>query len=208
MTSTEKNPSDCISNKDIEVVALPDEDPEVFAAYIQLLYTDALPIFEHPEKEIRGARPDEIDQAEKDFKTAMSRNIRREYKMLGHLYVLAEKLEDVDAKCSLISAMVESTQTTRAHGFRYFLVGSRVKNIYAGPKPLDPMRKFLTDFAVFWWYAGWGENITSEHYHPEYLFDVVVGIGKARGYPQDEALMKSTENATIDCTELRNLVKK
>ena len=108
--SSEEDFSNCIAQKDTGVVTLPDEAPEVYATYIQLLYTDTLPIVKHIEKEISGASPDEIDKAEKEFKIALCRNVQKQYRMLGYLYVLAEKLGDVEAKCSVLSTMVEATQ--------------------------------------------------------------------------------------------------
>ena len=70
------------------------------------------------------------------------------------------------------------------------------------------MRKFLTNLAVLWWHAGWGENTTSDQYHPEYLFDVAVGMGKTRNSPRDDALIKSTADATIYINDLRNMAEK
>jgi hypothetical protein len=70
------------------------------------------------------------------------------------------------------------------------------------------MRKFFRDVAVFWWHTGSGEDATTEDYHPDYLFDVVVGMGKAREGPRDEALIKSTESATIYINVLKDLADK
>jgi hypothetical protein len=106
-----------------------------------------------------------------------------------------------------MTPMVELVQTRPADGLFYFASGIDVRSIYPGPKPLDPMRKFLMNVAVSWWHAGWCENATSGHYHPEQLFDVVVGMVEARGYARDEALIKSTESATIYCTELRDMAR-
>jgi hypothetical protein len=97
-----------IIETDTGVITLPDEDPEVFATYVQLLYTGTLPSFEPFEKDIRGTSADGIDQTENDFKTAMLRNIHKQCNMLGQLYVVAEKLRDVDTKSSVMSAMVEN----------------------------------------------------------------------------------------------------
>lgn len=210
--SNEKSSEDsvipCRAREDTGVVTLPDDDPEVFATYIQLLYTSTLSIFEHPKTDIRGASPDEIDKAEKKVKTAISSAVAKETAMLGHLYVLAEKLGYVDAKCSAMSAMVESAQTRRADGLCHFAPLHVIKSVYAGTKPLDPMRKFLTNVALMWWHADWPKNATSEEYHHEYLFDVVVAMGEDRVCMLDTAAIRHAENAASYCEELRRRAKK
>jgi hypothetical protein len=68
------------------------------------------------------------------------------------------------------------------------------------------MREFLTNLAVRYWYPGWGEKTASSNYHPEYLYDVVMGMGKARGYLRVELTFDATDK--INECHLALLVKR
>ena len=197
-----------LAEKDSGAVELPEDDPKVFGNYVQLLYSGVLPIHEHPETTGTSESIEAKEKTDKDLKSAVLSAVDKEYKMLGNLYVFAEKLGDLKAKCSILSATIEATQKKRADGLRYFPCSTVIKDIYAGTKPADRMRKFLTNVALLMWHEGWGEEAKHTQYHYEYLFDVVVAMGKGRAVPTDELTLQSIEHATPYCDELEALARK
>ncbi|KAF2629952.1 hypothetical protein BU25DRAFT_408550 [Macroventuria anomochaeta] len=87
-------------------------------------------------------------KAKEDFKHAMLTSINKEVAMLAKLYVLSIKFQDTNSKCSILSAMFESTLKQRVDRSCYYPGTRIVKHIYNHTVALDPMREFLTNLAV------------------------------------------------------------
>lgn len=73
-----------------KVVRLVEDDPDIFEIYINLVYTGRLPIFDNATT-MRN----------------LPKMIEDGYSQLSHLYVLAEKLQDVKAKNSTVDAIID-----------------------------------------------------------------------------------------------------
>lgn len=108
---------------DDKLVELPDDDPDVFFLYLQLLYTTKL--------HTRSNEPNKTS---------------REYKRLVKLYVLAEKLQDVQTRNIVIEAMIAKTRDEES------FPPSSIHLIYDGTPEGSPLRKLVvdlfTDFAL------------------------------------------------------------
>jgi hypothetical protein len=120
------------------LVKLPEDDPVTFQRYVHLLYTDALVI-----------EAEEVSEPSKST----------EYPHLGLLYVLAEKLQDIDAKNVVLEATLLASRREHADGIRYFPGNDMICLIYAGTGPGSPMRNLLVNFYA---YQGEGEWLKRE----------------------------------------------
>lgn len=87
---------------------LPEEDPEIFALYIELVYTGAIPyMIKSDEKDDWSCRSD-ADRGHHD-------SCVEEYNTLCKLYALAEKVEDTKAQIATITALAEKIDDSIIH---------------------------------------------------------------------------------------------
>ncbi|KAF2679137.1 hypothetical protein K458DRAFT_258564, partial [Lentithecium fluviatile CBS 122367] len=107
----------------------PDEDPEIFELYLQVLYTGKVPVREHIKALCRSAA------------TA-------EWTKIVRLYVLCEMVFDVTAKNAVVSAAFDAATTLREHGKRVLPSSSHIRIVYKNTAGRNIMRKFLVDFYV------------------------------------------------------------
>jgi hypothetical protein len=94
------------------LIKLPNDEPETFQSYLHLLYTNDIAVIPDP-------LPANYDG-------------REERLSLAKLYVLAEKLLDVDVKNATLKAMFHSTCQLGSDGIVYVSGLPVIRIIYAG----------------------------------------------------------------------------
>jgi hypothetical protein len=191
------------------IIRLPEDEPDVFAIYVQLLYTGKLPIYEEPSKPegLTRLTRAEGEKEYPEFYASVHAAVNREYIMLAKLYVLCEKIQDVTAKCALLSAFVESTLKVRVDGSQSFPPTQPIRHIYQGTLTSDPLRAFLVDCYVYEGYIGWAY----EKYHNfphEFLYDFMVGAYQVRTAPMDKSRTKDAKYYIDKLVEPEKEIKK
>jgi hypothetical protein len=116
------------------VVKLPEDKPDVFAIYVNLIYTGHLPTMLKSKEELAGL----------DHKTLRSFTCP-EYDSLLCLYVLAEKLQDIAAKGTALAAVFEVSQLTDATGRTSIPHPTAVLFTYENTLKGSPARSLVTD---------------------------------------------------------------
>jgi hypothetical protein len=93
-----------------KTVNLPEDDPEAFQLYTQLVYTDRIP-------GMNDDIPNKVDGVEESYESRITLDkcgspnaCEADYQMLCRLYVLAEKLMDVKAKNYTMEALYSKIQ--------------------------------------------------------------------------------------------------
>lgn len=137
------------------VVPLPDDQPEIFSLYANLLYTDRLATRQtDPEKKAD------------------------EFTLLARLYVLAEKLQDVKAKNDIIDAMLAKSRAEGLVSTKPPLTMDAVAALYEGTPEGSQARKLFVDFFAQHGLASWlGEK---EDVRFDFLYDVSVRLLQIR----------------------------
>jgi hypothetical protein len=156
------------------VIKLPEDKPEVFANYLELVYRGTTPSFNAPDSANL-----QKDAYNAEFKT----RVWKYQTSLCCLYVFAEKVQDIAAKRVLLAAMVESTNLENKDGTRYLPIHEQVNVIYSGIPSSDPMRGFLTDCHVSFGRKDWPK---ASLYHPEFLDELLASIWRQRPSPSEE----------------------
>ncbi|KAF2675899.1 hypothetical protein K458DRAFT_196227 [Lentithecium fluviatile CBS 122367] len=127
---------------DDKTVLMPDDEPEIVLAYLQLLYTGNLPIQESP------------------------RDKRKEFEILIELYILADKLQDPKSMNLVIDAFLAQARANKGPA------GMRIANaVFDGTSEGSRLRALVVDHFVDRGGEGavhgkWGEP------HPEFLFQL------------------------------------
>jgi hypothetical protein len=179
------------------IVRLPEDDPDIFATYIQLLYQGQLPIL----KAIRTTD----GQSEKDLERTVLHAVEMEYMLLASLYVFCEKIQDIGGKVSIITGFVEASRITQANGKTYYPFPGTIRTVYGGTTLSDPLRKFMVDVYIFQAHEDWFTGVAMEHYPREFTFEVMKGLIKERTHP---AKVPSTlTNASYYCDMVRDMDK-
>jgi hypothetical protein len=114
------------AERDERLVKLPDDDPEVVATYINLVYTNNI--------------------ATSPTEKPMDMNaILNEYIVLSKLYVLSEKLCDVAAKNAVINAILAVSWERASDGVIYSPSVPAIAIIYAGTPDGSLAREMMAD---------------------------------------------------------------
>ena len=108
------------------VVRLIDDEAIIFQNYVHPLYTDKIAVSPDP----FDTKPGDIDC---------------ERLTLAKLYVLAEKLQDVETKNKVLSAMIGSCQY-QVGKKKQVLDANFVRTIYGGTMPGSKARRFTVDY--------------------------------------------------------------
>lgn len=127
------------------VVKLPEDDPTTFHVYVHLLYTNEIAILPDPNP--------------KTFWTDGARNIR-----LAKLYVLAEKLHDIETKNHVLEAVIAGDLGEGAYIGMDYPRRLFVKIIYDGTAAGSLARKLIVDV-----YARQMTSISMGIISPRYL---------------------------------------
>jgi hypothetical protein len=204
-----KNRSIVWREGDEGIIRLPEDEPDVFANYVQFLYAKKLPIYKELSKP-EGFTPVITAKGKKEypeFYASMLAAAQREYTMLAKLYVFCEKIQDVTTKHALIFAFVESTQKVRGGITQLFPITQVIRHIYNGTLASDPLRAFLVDCYVYMGHSGWAEEKYDKFPH-EFLYDFMVGTYKVRTAPMDKSRIKDAKYYQDKLGKLEKEIKK
>lgn len=175
------------------IVKLPEDEPRVFASYVQLLYLGKLPIHK--------ALTDIETKDSNELKKLLVINVEQEYMLLARLYVFCEKVQDTKSKAAVISAFVEASCKSRANGLRHYPHTAAISCIYKGTPELDPLRDVLVDFWIFHAHSGWTGPEKVDDYPHEFTYEVMKGLIKEREKPEAPA---RSRDAAYYCEKLRH----
>jgi hypothetical protein len=177
------------------VIKLPVDKPDVFANYVQLLYSGVLPIFDDPKKpDIHPTTMsrERVKKIEADFKALTVIAVDKVYTMLGKLYVFCEKIQDDTSKKDLLVSFIKASCQTRADGSVYYPDQLVVRRVYSGTLPSDPLREFLVDCYVYAGHSKWIGQDCKDILSPEFLYDFMVETYRVRPRPEDRSQIENT----------------
>ncbi|KAF2657784.1 hypothetical protein K491DRAFT_578276, partial [Lophiostoma macrostomum CBS 122681] len=135
------------------VVKLPEDDPALFATYIHVLYSGDIPCVS--DSDAIGAK---------------------ESLMLCHLYMLAEKLDDVQTKNTVVEAILSYCTKPQTDGNIYYMGGEPVSVIYSGTPENSPARRLMTDLYAYRGDQGCMKHCPKDGWPPEFLYDLTVSL--------------------------------
>ncbi|KAF2175636.1 hypothetical protein K469DRAFT_610122, partial [Zopfia rhizophila CBS 207.26] len=141
---------------------LPKESPHVFALYMQLLLTGHIPTKRH-----------------------VPENCAKQQELLCRLYVLAEKVQDVNAKdkiCDTILALFQK-ENRKTLGEIYMPGPTAINIVYKNALEYSPGRLLLVDLYTL--YAQNLGDITKNAVPKEFLFDLARTLMQFRELPTD-----------------------
>ncbi|KAF1920334.1 hypothetical protein BDU57DRAFT_544064 [Ampelomyces quisqualis] len=170
------------------VVKLPFDEPEVFAAYAQLIYHGTVPDYDGPHELVGDSCEGEERACDKEIIAASDKM----YSILGRLYVLCEKIQDAVAKPILLVAFVDAAKVLRGNGSNYYPDDPTVTAIYSGTSPSDPLRKYLVENYVYFGWSSWIPKAYSDLPH-EFLFDVLRAMYREREAPRDTSILQDRQ---------------
>ena len=178
------------------VIRLPEDEPEIFDLYVQVLFTGKIPVGEVMS----------IDESEKDEANSEDEAVKQaslEYIRLGKLYVFAEKLQDVTTKNLTVTAFVEALSLRRL-GMRHFPNSDVITLIYNGtPKPC-PIRELLVDiYAIYAVPSWWGKDV-AEDYPKDFLFDTMRRLTEDREGSVDSSKITKATNYHEETIEYKS----
>ncbi|KAH6637778.1 hypothetical protein C7974DRAFT_374420 [Boeremia exigua] len=166
---------------EIGVLNLPEDDPEIVAKYLSLLYNgDSL-------AQQCSTIVSKSDISEETTKAKIVELFTR----LCKLYVFCEKVQDISMKHNLLAAFVRVTTTPRQDGSLYALGSEFINILYAGTVKHDPVRKYLQDCAVRNKQDVWIEDVAK--YNTEYLMDVEAAMYRYRPFSSTDWYRKVLE---------------
>lgn len=166
------------------VVHLPQDEPEVFSNYVQLLYYGVLPIGDDPKE----PEPTEDKTVLDKFKKDMTKALSKVYLMLAKIYVLCEKLQDITSKGMLLASFIEESSRVRGDGNIHYPHLTIIGLIFFGTVEGDPLRAFVVDYYVYVAPPEWTRAM--ELYSKKFLYDVMVGMIEKRAAPADISKLK------------------
>jgi hypothetical protein len=134
---------------------LPEDDPAIFALYLNLLYCGLIPT-----------------------KDTTAKTTNDEYDRLIRLYVLCEKFQDREAKNAVMTAIFMKSNETLSNGLRYFPDVSDITYLYNGTHAGCLARNWLVDIyaqngSEEWMIKGVAAEISNE-----FLFDLTIALFK------------------------------
>ena len=158
----------------------------MFSNYLHLLYRGRLP------SHTKDSNTQDQDKAA--FLIAVSHSVAEEYRSIAGLYVFCEKMQDVSAKCDLVSAFVNASSKTWEDSKRHFPSNDIVSRIYGGTPVTDPLREWLVDAHASHAHSAWVLDSGPEDYHPEFMYAMMVAMIAARDV--SEGPVKSDDAST------------
>jgi hypothetical protein len=157
---------------DENITTLPEDDQEVFELYLQLIYTNTVPvdedinIYTDAEKQIKKDK----ETLAQDIQAATS----RELVGLNRLYVFCEKLQDSVSKDLVVTATVAQTKELRPDNLSYWPGSLQISRIYEGTVLGNSARKLLVDMYAWNSTVGWFKDHGYDDYAAEFLYDLNV----------------------------------
>lgn len=137
------------------LIHIPDQDPNIFAAYTHYLYTNTLAILDSTSSNLPAATIHTIAQ----------------------LYTLAEKLEDVRAQEEFLKALIDEADKTTAGDDAHFPGISVVSIIYEGTVSGSPARKALVDLYTHSDESYTPASVAEGDWPVEFLCDLEASMG-------------------------------
>ena len=163
-----------------KAVNLPDDDPIVFELYVQLLYTGRLPCKSESET------PADSEQ---------------EYVVLSKLYVLAEKIQDIDARRVAMDSLLSLSRDTRETRGEYMVPGlEAVSTIYSGTLEPCAARRLFVDLYTCKPGGDWFDK--SQPYPTEFLAELVAALLENRA-PHENWALEATPSMYHDKDDIK-----
>jgi hypothetical protein len=110
-------------------VKLPEDDHEAFHVYVNLLYTDQI-------SPVPASQPGDLDPVT----TATNEHVR-----YVNLYILADKLQDVETQNKALAALLTASLEIRSDQRRYIPGIPAIPKAYAYTTPGSMLRKMIVD---------------------------------------------------------------
>jgi hypothetical protein len=134
---------------------LPEDEPQVFTHYMQLLYCGTLP-FRKPIIIKPGGKNESPTQD-------VLSTVHAEYDRLLSLYLFVEKIQDLTSKRLVLGAFIEVSTTVRADGRTYYSALECIASVFDGTSESDPLREQLVDQCVRLGRSDWVQGVKEEH---------------------------------------------
>jgi hypothetical protein len=116
------------------IVKLPDEAPDIFGLYLNLVYTGHVHTAHKSQEDLMALDEDEFVGI-----------ICKEYWKLVKVYVLAESLQDVAARNAVVIAMLDLARVRYSDGVGVVPSSGAASFGYAGTPESSPLRRLLVD---------------------------------------------------------------
>jgi hypothetical protein len=163
------------------VVKLPEDDPKVFAIYVSLIYTGQLTTMLKSKEELAT-----LDTA--TFRAI----VQAEYATLLQMYILGDKLQDLQAKNATVAAVLELIDMKSAEN-RWFVPMVELVNMSYERTPAgSPIRRLMTDL--------WSSNSVREilqnasKMHEDFRIDLAKCLSEIRPKKQGEGGNRAKRN--------------
>jgi hypothetical protein len=176
-------------------VRLPDDEPKVFADYLELLYLKVVPEVNDLPPEPATDRPTDTptdtptdvdpthdpnsNKAQLPPDAAIVKAMDQWLELLSQMYVLCGKLQDTTSKDIIFRAMVEELSKVQLDRYSYYPFCTQVDTIYAGTPASDRIRLWLVDCWVLIGDSAWALEGT-DALPRDFLYDIMVGMYKER----------------------------
>jgi hypothetical protein len=134
---------------------LPEDDPAIFALYLNLLYCGLIPT-----------------------KDTTAETTNDEYGRLIRLYVLCEKFQDLEAKNTVMTAIFMKSNETLSNGLRYFPGVSDITYLYNRTPAGCLARNLLVDLYAQNGSEEWMMEEVATEFSNEFLFDLTIVLFK------------------------------
>ncbi len=136
------------------LVKLPEDKPETFKIYIHFTYTGHLAVIAEPDPK--------------------GRDRSKEHPLLADLYVLAEKLQDINCKNAIMRAMFH---TCRPKGVQGNTPSAKICCIiYEGTPEGSPMRKLLVDLYTYIATKAWIMSASKGKWPEDFMYELLINV--------------------------------
>lgn len=113
------------AESDDRIIKLREDDPEIFAKYLHVVYTNKFPAILNT--------------------NSISKQIFNEYMIMAQIYVLAEKLQDASTKNAVVKSMMKTSQKKNEDGHKEMPGPDVISIIYNGTLRGSAGRRLLAD---------------------------------------------------------------
>jgi hypothetical protein len=135
------------------VINLPEDDPKLFASYVQAVY--------------HGGVHEHLEVSDETFDKKSERRSQHYYSLLN-LYVSADKLQDTKTKNYAISKIY------KFHSEKQFTPGCRkIKLVYRNTTEDSPLRRLVSELYAFYVKRSFLAKSDFSAFPPEFLADLI-----------------------------------
>lgn len=152
-----------------KVVNLPEDDPIAFGLYKQLLYTRRL--------------PSKLEAREGSIHEGPG----KEYVTLSRLYVLAEKIQDREAKRAAMDALLSRAREVQINEKNWWPGPEAIAIIYSGTVGPCAARRLMVDFYTCKATGSWLDQAKGL-FPAKFLYDLAISLLDKRPCPTDTIL--------------------